>query len=151
MIKFEYIINNYYVAKQIATMLNKYNKLQKFHTEYSILNSNVSYIINQEYINNTFIINGCIGTQTIDNDTTIIRHLCVDERYRRKKIAENLLITAISKINTKYVSMHIRHTNMPSLTLASKFGFTIASYYQTDNYFILIVKKENYITNGKIY
>jgi N-acetylglutamate synthase-like GNAT family acetyltransferase len=147
MIKFEYTIENLHVARQIASLLNKYNMLKKFHTEYSILDNKTEYIVNIDCIQNTFILNGCVGIEILNADTSLIKHLCVDENFRRQKIAEKLLKKALTNIKTKFILMNIRHTNRPSLALVSKLGFTVESYYKNENYFIITVKKENYVTN----
>lgn len=133
-----------HVARLIATLLNKYNMLKKFHTEYSILDSKTEYIINIDCIQNIFVLNGCIGVEKIDEDTTLLKHLCVDENFRRQKIAEKLLKKALTLVKTKYIIMNIRHTNIPSLSLASKFGFIVSSYYKKEDYFIITVKRETY-------
>jgi len=143
MIKFRHIIEELHVARLIATLLNKYNMLKKFHTEYSILESKTEYITNITFVQNAFILNGCVGIELLDMETSLLKHLCVDENFRRQKIAERLLKKALTKVKTKYIIMNIRHTNIPSLTLASKLGFVVDSYHKRDNYFILTVKKGN--------
>lgn len=145
MIKFRHIIEELHVARLIATLLNKYNMLKKFHTEYSILENKTEYITNITFVQNAFILNGCVGIELLDIETSLLKHLCVDENFRRQKIAEKLLKKALTKVKTKYIIMNIRHTNIPSLTLASKLGFVVDSYYKRDNYFILTVKRETYI------
>ena len=145
MIKFRHIIDDLSVARQIATMLNQYNMLKTFHTEYSILDSKTEYIINISSTQNNFVLNGCIGIEFLDSEKSLIKHLCVDEGFRRQKIAENLLKKALTCAKTKCIIMNIRHTNMASLSLASKFGFVVDSFYKRDNYFILTVKRETYI------
>ena len=144
MIKFRHIMEELHVARLIATLLNKYNVLKKFHTEYSILDNKTEYIVNIDCIQNIFVLTGCIGIEKIDENTSLLKHLCVDENFRRQKIAEKLLKKALTLIKTKYIIMTIRHTNIPSLSLVSKFGFVVESYYEKDNYFIITVKRETY-------
>jgi GNAT superfamily N-acetyltransferase len=139
--KFVPIINTLVTAEQIADLLNKHNKLQVIHTKHTILSSPINYLIQQGVINNNLVVVGCVGLSKEDETTTLLQHLVVDESYRQKGIATKLLNYALSSVNTKFVKMRIRHTNIPSLCLSSKLGFHVDDCVAKDNYYILIVKK----------
>ena len=149
--KFKFIINEQCIAEQIAALLNTHNKLKVIHTKHTILTSNITYLVKEKYINGLPSIVGCVGIDSTDSHITTLRHLCVDLNQRRTGIGLELLNNALTYVNTKYVQMHIRHDNTPSVYLASKLGFLVDTYDIKNGYFILTVKKEAHAETYKIH
>lgn len=60
-------------------------------------------------------------------ETIDILNIYVDEAYRHKKIASNLLDTMIStmKDTVKLITLEVRKDNEPAISLYQKFGFEI--------------------------
>ena len=130
------------IASQIAELLNRNNNLKKVHTESSILDSKINYLIDFELNKDTLVLAGCVGVEVLDENRVFFRHLCVDSMYRRQGKAERLLKSALSATNKKIALMDIRHTNIPSLSLASKLGFVVEDCTKREDYYILKVKKD---------
>ncbi len=60
-------------------------------------------------------------------ETIDISNIYVEEEYRHKKIASNLLDTMISKMKdtVKLITLEVRKDNEPAISLYQKFGFEI--------------------------
>ncbi len=149
--KFKFIIDEQSVAEQIADLLNTYNKLKVIHTKHTVLANNIIYLVKQKYIEGSPKIIGCVGIDKIDHSMTTLRHLCVDVNQRQTGIGLELLNNALAYVSTKYVQMHIRHDNLPSVHLASKLGFLVDTYDIKNGYFILTVKKEAHAETYRVH
>lgn len=137
--KFTVLLNEFLVAKQIAYLLNKYNKLNKQHSAKTILSSNTAYLIQQGITkNNSISVIGCIGKENI-HGTVYIKHICVHEHFRKKGIGYKLLSEIIKTIESPMVFMNIRTDNYPSLALAEKAGFLKVSCKSRYNYSLITV------------
>ena len=60
-----------------------------------------------------------------DGDIIEIYNLCVDERYRRRHIASNLLLHAFETLDAKSSILEVRASNMRALALYFKLVFTV--------------------------
>jgi len=142
--KFITISDNFSVATQIASLLNKYNKLQVVHTGYSILSSCTKYIIEQKVYNNSIIVSGCLGINYVNNNSLFLKHLSVHEAFRGSGIGTSLINTALFlNANIPNIFMNIRNDNLPSLQLAEKLGFLVVDYKMLTHYNIITVGKTN--------
>ena len=142
--KFNILLDNNEVAKQIATLLNSYNRLTKLHTSQSILNSNIKYFIKEGIINSEMVVVGCVGAMLITTNAIYIKHLSIHNAFRKQGIATSLLKKVqISFPNIKYFYMDIRSDNYASLYLAEKEKFLITKIKPQIGYNIVTVGKIN--------
>lgn len=68
---------------------------------------------------------GYIGMHTV-LDECYIANIAVGEKYRRRKVAEKLLIYSIEKVrerNCSFISLEVRVSNAPAIALYEKMGF----------------------------
>lgn len=79
-----------------------------------------------------------------------ITTLAVSPEYRNRQLAEILLITMFNdcyKQMIKYVTLEVRESNIPAISLYEKYGFTSIGqrkhYYQDNNENALIMFTEN--------
>lgn len=129
------------MARQIATLINGYNKLHKRHTEYSVLASNVDYFV--EIINDKVV--GCAGVDKRYPTLSEIKHVCVAPSHRRQGVATKLIELAIANCETDYVYMSIRSDNVPSLMTAKTLNFVVVKRIPKRNYDLVIVgRKKHY-------
>jgi ribosomal protein S18 acetylase RimI-like enzyme len=140
--KFITLVDNKVVATQIAELINKHNNLKIIHTDSSILESAVQYVIEQRYVNDTLVVIGCIGIKKDQDKFCTIQHLCVKEGYRNQGIATKLLNAVSDYADAEYVKASVRHDNMASLKLLKKLKFTAYDCLAKDDYFILKVSKK---------
>jgi ribosomal protein S18 acetylase RimI-like enzyme len=149
MSKFTFIIDHINVAHQVACLLNMYNNLTITHTGPTILASCTNYIVEQEVVNNKLDVVGCVGILSTNENTTLIKHLCVKKNKRCVGVASRLLNTAINSCTTDYVHMDIRSDNYPSLYLAEKLGFLIITQQPKQGYNVVTVGRNvNYGTRN---
>lgn len=142
MSKFRLVINELDISSQIADLLNKHNNLNVTHTGPSIAVSNINYIVEQGIVDNKLAVVGCVGLSNTTENTTLIKHLCVQQNMRNMGIATKLLNIAMHSITTEYVHMNIRSDNYPSLSLAEKLGFLIITQRQKVGYNVVTVGKK---------
>lgn len=119
----------------------------------SLLNSNFSNLFNlNEMLNDDIskvivyeqndIVVGFI-TATDLSETCDILDLVVDPKYRRKKIASNLLSYLISELNPnlKLITLEVATKNEAAINLYEKFGFETVNkrkyYYQNDDAYLM--------------
>lgn len=141
--KFQILLDKNEVAKQIAALLNTYNRLTKLHTSHSILTSNTKYLIKEGLLNNIIIV-GCIGVDILTNEAIYLKHLSTHIAFRKQGIATDLLKEAQKYFNNfKYIYMNIRSDNYASLKLAEKEGFLINNIKPQIGYNIVTVGKIN--------
>ena len=92
---------------------------------------------------------GYIGTWQIMEEAHIT-NISVKKDFRRKKIGESLLCTAINdcyKNGIKYITLEVRVSNEKAINLYKKYGFNSLGarkgYYQDNNEDALIMWTEN--------
>lgn len=97
--------------------------------------------------NNTLL--GYIGCWHIFEEAHITT-LSVHPEHRKKGVAQNLLFSAIDdcyKNEIKYITLEVRESNIPAISLYQKNGFksigTRKNYYQDNNENALIMFTEN--------
>jgi N-acetylglutamate synthase-like GNAT family acetyltransferase len=145
--KFSVSLSSNDICDQIAQMLNTYNNLSVVHNSYTINTNGVSYIIE---LNMGKVI-GCVGMINEYHDCTLIKHMCVNSKFRRLGIATKLLTTCINKISTNTIHMYIREDNKSSLSIANKLGFTCTARLILSDRILLTMTKyksqyQGYIT-----
>ena len=129
------------MAKQIAVLVNKFNKWYKTHTAYSISRDDTDYFV--EVVNDRVV--GCVGLQKRFYNSSEIKHMCVEPEFRRKGIAKRLVNLAIANCNTEYVYMKIRDDNLPSLMLAKTLGFVpIKKHWSVDHFVVTVGRRKSY-------
>jgi GNAT superfamily N-acetyltransferase len=134
------------IAKQIADLINKYNKLYTYHTDYSIVNSAADYFV--EIVENKVV--GCTGLLKEFPAMSKSYHTSVLPEYRRRGLGAKLLLTAMNNCQTPYIYGTIREDNTASLELVGKLGWKfIRKDWNRDHYIITVAVKlvqgENYV------
>lgn len=76
-----------------------------------------------------------------DGDIIEIYNLCVDERYRRRHIAYNLLMHAFETLDAKSSILEVRASNINAISLYTKLGYKEIhrrkKYYQNEDAIVL--------------
>lgn len=136
------------VANQVVNLINCNNKLKKYHTWSSISSNKTKYLI--ELAGYGIIIKGgsravigCIGLVSIDQNTTLIKHLSIHKSFRKKGIATKLINEAIKDCKTSNIIARIRTDNNNSLRLCEKFGFVYSYHENLNGYSVLTVILQN--------
>lgn len=131
------------MAKQIAALVNSYNKLYKKHTAFSILRDKASYFV--ETIGDKVI--GCTGLSRRYPNLSEIKHVCISPAHRRKGVAKKLINLAIANCSTEYVYMTINENNLPSLMMAKSLGFVVIRQdWRSDHYVITVGRRKCHAT-----
>jgi len=147
MAEFYVTLSQQEIARQIANLLNKYNKLYIYHTDHSIINSAADYFV--EIVGDKVV--GC--TALLKEYPTLSKsyHASVLPEYRRKGLGTKLLLTAMNNCSTPYIYGTIREDNVASLRLVDKLGWkSIRRDWERDHYVITVANKlstqgENYV------
>ena len=91
---------------------------------------------------------GYIGSQTVMDETDMM-NVAVHPDYRRKGIAETLvneLVVNLKKMGSHCLTLEVRASNVPAITLYEKLGFTEIgrrkNYYRNPREDALILRKE---------
>ena len=91
---------------------------------------------------------GYIGSQTVMDETDMM-NVAVHPDYRRKGIAEALvndLVQNLKKMGSHFLTLEVRASNVPAITLYEKLGFTEIgrrkNYYRNPREDALILRKE---------
>ena len=91
---------------------------------------------------------GYIGSQTVMNETDMM-NVAVHPDYRRKGIAEALvndLVENLKKMGSHCLTLEVRASNVPAITLYEKLGFSEIgrrkNYYRNPREDALILRKE---------
>ena len=91
---------------------------------------------------------GYIGSQTVMDETDMM-NVAVHPDYRRKGIAEALvndLVENLKKMGSHCLTLEVRASNVPAITLYEKLGFTEIgrrkNYYRNPREDALILRKE---------
>ena len=96
--------------------------------------------------------NGCvigyIGSQTV-LDAADMMNVAVAPQYRRQGIAEQLVLSLVSALRddkVKFLSLEVRVSNMPAISLYEKLGFQQVGlrpgYYRNPKEDAIIMRKE---------
>lgn len=138
MARFISILSEDSIASQIAVLLNKHNRLTRQHNMQTIMSSNIDYYVE---LMGMFVA-GCVGLVRHGPSLSLIKHLSVDTEYRRRGLAEKLLLKAIANCKTEYSYMTVREDNIPCLALAAKLQFTaVTKYWAKDHYVVVLGRK----------
>lgn len=91
---------------------------------------------------------GYVGSQTVIDETDMM-NIAVHPEYRRRGIAEALidaLVNAIREKGSRVLSLEVRASNDPAITLYQKMGFSQVgrrpNYYRNPKEDALILRKE---------
>jgi RimJ/RimL family protein N-acetyltransferase len=119
MAKFYTIVPPTSLAAQIADMINKYNRWYKKYNAYSLIASNVTYVVELERDK----VIACAGLIRLNHNTSKIMHICVLPDYRGKGIGKKITQAAMGLCETEFVCMTIREDNAASMALATSLNF----------------------------
>jgi RimJ/RimL family protein N-acetyltransferase len=126
------------IAKQVASLLNSYNKLYKRHTPFSIMQSMADYFV--EVVGDKVV--GCSALIQEYPELSKSYHTSVLPEYRGKGLATKLLRTAINNCKTPYIYGTIREDNVASIGLVSKLGWQfVRKEWSKDHYIITMANK----------
>ena len=91
---------------------------------------------------------GYVGSQTVMGESDMM-NVAVDPRYRRQKIAQQLICKLIEMLNardSKVLTLEVRKSNIPAISLYQKLGFLQIgcrpNYYRNPKEDALIMRKE---------
>lgn len=91
---------------------------------------------------------GYVGSQTVMGESDMM-NVAVAPKYRRQKIAEQLIIDLIRQLNdrnSKSLALEVRQSNLPAISLYEKLGFVQVGcrprYYCNPKEDALIMRKE---------
>ena len=91
---------------------------------------------------------GYIGSQTVMDETDMM-NVAVHPDFRRKGIAEalvNALVENLQKMGSRCLTLEVRASNVPAITLYEKLGFSEIgrrkNYYRNPREDALILRKE---------
>lgn len=133
------------VAKQIAILLNKQNKLIKIHNKHTIMGSTIKYFVHLITTDGAIhkpIVAGCAGLLQENPYLSTIKHVSVLPKYGRQGVAKDLIQLAIDHCVTNTVRMTIREDNYPSLMLAKSMSFEyITKNFNKDHYVIIVGRR----------
>ena len=94
------------------------------------------------------VVTGYVGSQTVIDETDMM-NVAVDPEFRRQGIAENLvmeLIGALREKGSRCLTLEVRASNEPAITLYEKLGFSQVGrrpkYYRNPREDALILRKE---------
>lgn len=107
------------MTRQIAAMINSYNRWYASFSAASIELSMARYFVEVEGDR----VVGCASHTKEDDKLTKIQHVCVLPTHRNKGIARKLVTLAIDNCSTEYVFMTIREDNLPSIRMAESLEF----------------------------
>lgn len=133
MAEFYTTLNNNDIAKQIADMVNRYNKWCISFTEQSVLRCPTRYFV--EIVYNKIV--GCAGINRESPSTSKLIHICTLPEYRGMGIAKKLSECAIASTDTEYIYMTIREDNIPSIRLANALRFQYFRKHRFMDHFTL--------------
>jgi RimJ/RimL family protein N-acetyltransferase len=107
------------MSRQIATMINKYNRWYMNFSAMSIRLSTACYFVEVEGDR----VVGCASYVPEYENITKVQHVCVLPTHRGRGIAKKLVTLAINNCPTEYVCMTIREDNLPSIRMAESLEF----------------------------
>ncbi len=141
MSKFYVSLSRGEMASQIASLINKYNKLYKKHNRYTVLNNGMNYFV--EVVHCTVV--GCSGTIKRSNQITEIKHVCTNPAYRQRGIAKKLVNISIANCDTEFVYISVREDNVASLSMVTSLGFSVLEKrWSVDHYVIILGRMRDY-------
>ena len=88
---------------------------------------------------------GYVGSQTVLGESDMM-NIAVEENYRRQGIAKRLVEELIRNLNASMLTLEVRASNAPAITLYERLGFTEVgrrrNYYRKPKEDALILRKE---------
>lgn len=133
------------IAKQVAQLINKYNRLYKRHNVYSIMNSPVRYFI--EVYGDKVV--GCTALQKEEPRLSRNFHTCVDPSFRRQGIAKKLKLMALNSCETEFIFSTVREDNIPSVKMNQSLGYLfVRKEWSKDHHVITFGRATNVWRGG---
>jgi GNAT superfamily N-acetyltransferase len=118
-------------AEQIAILLNKYNKLESFHTASSLLASKVTAYIPVAI--GRFIL-ASVAIKRYSIFISEVKHLVVHPLVRGRGVGRALVKLAIKNAETPLLCATIRDNNTNSLRIFEAEGFRKVALLKRDNH-----------------
>lgn len=138
MAEFYVTLSQQEIAKQVAALLNDYNKLNRQHTPSSIMQSTADYFV--EIVGDKVV--GCTALFKEYPTMSKSYHTSVLPGYRRNGLGVKLMLTAINNCETPYIYGTIREDNSASLRLVEKLGWKyIRKDWKRDHFVITMANK----------
>lgn len=121
------------IAKQVAQLVNKYNRLYKRHNVYSIITGPAKYFV--EVYGDKVV--GCTALQKEESRLSRNFHTCVHPDFRRRGIAKKLKLAALNNCETEFIFSTVREDNTPSVRMNQSLGYLfIRKEWSKDHYVI---------------
>lgn len=133
MAEFYTTLTNNEIARQIADMINRYNRWYASFSERSILHGPTRYFV--ETVHSKIV--GCAGIARESPSTSKLIHVCTLPECRGMGIAKKLSECAIASTDTEYIYMTIREDNIPSIRLANALRFQYFRKHRFMDHFTL--------------
>lgn len=135
------------LAAQVATLLNKHNKLYYFVTPKRVLKGKVDYLV--ELLGDIVI--GVIGLRYEYRSESIeICHLCVHPAARGQGLAKKLISRAIEIAPRERLWCHVREENVASIKAFERHGFkTQRERFKHDGSWMLTLRLSKAMTKEK--
>ena len=123
------------IARQVADLLNLYNRLTITHTAQTILSSLSSYFV--ELDGNRVV--GC--TALFKQYPTLSKsfHTSVAPTHRGKGLGQKLLMIAMAHCETENIYGTVRQDNFVSLRMLKKLGFVFVREELKNDHYIYIM------------
>lgn len=133
------------LAKQIASLINSNNSLNRYHRPEEIIHNN--YFIMT--INNTVI--ACVRLDRQSYNFTEIRHLCVTKPFRRVGFGRVVTQHALDTVVTPLIYASVRKENTASCKLFESLSFREKAHYvNKEGKEILFLIRRNKKFNTKV-
>lgn len=125
------------IINKLGSMLHD-NFVTTFHMETEINNPDAIILVAEE---NNIIVGYLYALQTIDNIDLL--SIIVDEDYRRKKIATNMLKYLVSNYcyQNKTITLEVANSNISAIKFYEKIGFKVVNvrkhYYKDADAYLM--------------
>lgn len=127
------------MAEQLASLLNKHNRLGTKKVPGDFFGGHAQYIVETH---GRLVIGACC-VEKQGYTFTEIKHLVVDPQWRGKGLGRFLVKRALFIPNTPLIYATIREGNQASIKLFQGLGFSLSASYQGNQHKVLLFTKVN--------
>ena len=125
------------LAEQVASLINTYNGLSYRRTAIDVRDGKIDYVVETH---GKWVI-GCCGYEKLGYQLTEIKHLAINQEWRRRGVGGFLIKSVLNLCDTPAVFATVREDNKSSLSLFQAQGFASALTYNAEGHNVILLTR----------
>jgi len=135
--KFHHTLGPTDLSEQVASLINTYNNLSYRRTALDVREGKIDYVVETH---GKWVV-GCCGYEKLGYQLTEIKHLAVNQEWRRRGVGGFLIKSVLKFCDTPAIFATVREDNKSSMSLFRTLGFIPSVTYNAEGHNVLLLTR----------